>query len=400
MLRLRSSLFFLPLAALFAWIGWGYYSYFFDQSAPVIHISGIKQDGAYAGDVSVRVAGSDEYKVGELSLFIDEKPLVATRIGTRSFERVVPLLTQTLSNGPHVLRVVAKDASRHHNQTSQDIQFIVDNQPLQAALVRPDADVRVFQGRTVHLQVQTNKPVLAMSAKALSQTFMCVPEAAGSLVYDCYIPVGTEEAPNEYLVTITVTDAVGNVVSLDSKFQVVAYPFRKQNLALATTKIKEENEIGLPAAALEEQLAQLAAQSPAHKLWRGAFNAPVEIRGVTTEFGTMRTTPDRGKYQHNAVDVVSTPKCVIWAPQDGVVVLKERFAHSGNTVVVDHGCGILSLFFHLHDYGPIKVGDKVKRGNPLGTLGMTGYANGYHLHWEMRINNVQIDPMQWITPEF
>ena len=90
------------------------------------------------------------------------------------------------------------------------------------------------------------------------------------------------------------------------------------------------------------------------------------------------------------------PRSVVWAPQDGIVVMKDRFAPSGNTVIVDHGLGILSLFYHLEDFADIEVGQKILQGNPLGTIGKTGFATGYHLHWEMRINNTPVDPLQWI----
>jgi len=103
---------------------------------------------------------------------------------------------------------------------------------------------------------------------------------------------------------------------------------------------------------------------------------------------------------HRALDVINTPKSVIWSTQDGVVVLKDRFELSGNTVVVDHGCGVLSLFYHLDDFADIEVGQKIAKGNPVGTLGKTGYASGYHLHWETRVNNIPVDPMQWTKETF
>ena len=68
---------------------------------------------------------------------------------------------------------------------------------------------------------------------------------------------------------------------------------------------------------------------------------------------------------------------------------------SGNTIAIDHGHGIVSLYYHLNDFSDIEVGDSVKKGNPVGTLGMTGYASGYHLHWELRVNGVPVDPLQW-----
>jgi murein DD-endopeptidase MepM/ murein hydrolase activator NlpD len=66
-----------------------------------------------------------------------------------------------------------------------------------------------------------------------------------------------------------------------------------------------------------------------------------------------------------------------------------------------HGWGIFSLFYHLDSFaGNYAVGDYVKKGNPIGKLGKTGYASGYHLHWEMRINNIEIDPLEWTKPGF
>jgi len=94
------------------------------------------------------------------------------------------------------------------------------------------------------------------------------------------------------------------------------------------------------------------------------------------------------------------PKSVVWAAQNGIVVMKDRFGESGNTVVVDHGWGVLSMYFHLNDFANITVGQKIAKGNPIGTMGKTGYAKGYHLHWEMRINNTPVDPMQWTKRTF
>ncbi|MFC1845664.1 M23 family metallopeptidase, partial [Candidatus Dependentiae bacterium] len=80
--------------------------------------------------------------------------------------------------------------------------------------------------------------------------------------------------------------------------------------------------------------------------------------------------------------------------------IKDRFVHSGNTVVVDHGWGILSMYFHLDDFANIEVGKKLAQGNPVGTIGQTGYAKGYHLHWELRVKNTAVDPMQWTKQSF
>lgn len=389
------------LSLIVGYVGWSTYHYFFDTTVPQVSIAGIEHEGFYAGDIRCAVAMSDGYKVGNISVFLDGNVLISHfKINRKQDEHIFTIPTKTLSNGCHELKIEVCDASYQKNTTIETLTFCVDNYPLQAAFIKSDADLKVFQGRTLHLQFQVNKLIQEANVKLFGKTFVCVPEADNSLIYECFIPISCEETPNEYMLSIEIADYVGNTVTLDAKFQVVLFPFKKQQLTIKSEKIKEETDIGLPEQGLEERLEQLAQQSPAKKLWRGSFYAPMDIKSISTEFGTVRTTQHRGRYAHNAVDLIGMPKTVIWAPQEGIIVLKDRFVHSGNTIVIDHGCGILSLYYHLDSFANIEVGQRIKKGHPIGRLGMTGYATGYHLHEERRICNVQVDPMQWIKNDF
>jgi len=151
---------------------------------------------------------------------------------------------------------------------------------------------------------------------------------------------------------------------------------------------------------LEDAIEKWVADSPKKKLWNGRFDIPVEVKKITTPFGEIRTTSEKGHYMHKAVDILNNPRSVIWASQDGKVVIKDRFLLTGNTVVLDHGIGVFTIYCHLEDFADIEVGDLVKKGNKVGRMGMTGYANGYHLHWELRVNNVAVDPFQWTQKNF
>lgn len=383
------------------YVVWSIYGYLFDTSMPVLDLAGIRECEYCAGDVSCSMSGGDSYKVADISIALDGKPLVNKfKINKSRFDHPFSIPTKTLVNGKHTLAIEVADASRQRNCTRRELTFYVDNAPLQGAFVRPSADLKVFQGRTLHVQFQVNKEISEAKARALSKTYNCVPESPKSLIYECFIPISTEEVANEYPLVIEVVDHVGNTLVLETKFQVVLYPFKKQNLTVNNDKVAKENEIGLPIRQFELDMERVTAASPARKLWLGAFYPPCDIRGVSTEFGTVRTSQQRGKYSHDAIDLLGTPKSVVWAPQDGVVVIKARYAHAGNTVGIDHGNGIISLLFHLDNFSSVEVGDSVRKGNPMGTLGMTGHASGYHLHWEMRVNNVAVDPMQWTRHDF
>ena len=394
-------LFYLILTLSISWFGWNTYKYFLYKSAPELIVSGIEDNGYCSGDVQCIVTGHDAYKVANISAWLDGKNLVNKhKISRKYFDYTVPISTKTITNGKHTLKIDIENSTYNRKATSKEISFYVDNLPLQSAFVKSEFDYKVFQGRTLHIQFQTNKEIQSAQVNALSKIYECFPESQGALIYECFIPISCEESPNEYLASVDITDKVGNTLNLNLKYHVVAFPFKKQIVKITPEKLKIEQEAGLSEKALDDVLEEITKNSPKKKLWQGMFYSPTDIKAVTTDFGTVRTTQHRGLYAHKAVDVINAPRSVVWATQDGTVVLKDRFAHSGNTVAVDHGHGIVSLFFHLENFANINVGDKIKRGNPVGTLGMTGHATGYHLHWEMRINNIPVDPLQWIKPGF
>lgn len=381
-----------------SWLGWGIYGYFFDRTIPTVTIHGLENGKFYSGDLTCQIASS---KPGDLCVLLDDQVLSNNyRLGSKEQSYPFTIPTKTIANGTHTLTLEVTDTSFRKNKCTIHHNFVVDNVPLQAAFVRSDTDYKVFQGRTLHIQFQVNKEIQQAKINALAATYQCIPESPKSSIYECFIPIACEETPSEYLFSVEITDNVGNQLQLDNKFQIIMYPFKKQSLQVSADTVQKEKQIDLAMADLEANLQKLAQQSPREKLWRGNFCAPIDIVKTTCEFGTIRTTQERGRYMHKALDVINTPKSVVWATQDGIVVVKDRYAFSGNTVVIDHGCGILSLFFHLDDFANIQVGQKISKGNPIGTLGKTGYATGYHLHWELRVNNVAVDPLQWTKTTF
>ncbi|MCF7900197.1 M23 family metallopeptidase [Candidatus Babeliales bacterium] len=384
------------------WIGMKGYYYFFDKTHPLLFVSGLSDGGYYGGDVSCIVTGEHPYKVKNITVLLDEKPLTYNfGIGKSSFEYPFTLATRTLPNGKHTVNIKIVDGSFSGNITEQKYTITVDNTSLQAAFAKQNTDFRVFQGKTLHVQFQTSKPLKKGIVKVISQEYECFQESKGSSIYETFIPIECEEKPNEYTLAIDCIDHVDNIVTLEGKVQVVPFPFKKHSLHVDEKKVEEEKAIGESHEKLNNDLKELSIASPKEKLWSGNFYVPTEVIRISTEFGTVRATQERGLYAHKGIDIVNHPRSVIWAPQDGKVVLKDRYAYSGNTVVIDHGWGVFSLFYHLDSFPEeLKVGQSIKKGNPLGKLGKTGYATGYHLHWEMRVNNVQIDPLEWTKPGF
>jgi len=392
------KLFFVICCTLAAYGCWRAYVAFFYTKAPVIELSGISYQQYCAGTIGCTIEISSAAHIQKVTVTLDDKMVLSSERKTQPFN----LATNSFSNGPHTITIQAIDRTSNHNSAALTIPFYVDNLPLQAAFAHSESEFHVPQGRTFHLVIGANKPLKKVVCRIFSREFIAVAESAHSPHYECFIPIECEEKPGTHQVTILVDDFIGNHTELVGHLHIDAYTFKRQVLHhIDTEKFAEERKLGRPDKDLRDLLSQIAAQSPQRKLWHGQFYVPLNSNWITCEFGAKRISQERGCYTHAAIDMVGpAPHTVVWAPQDGVVVIKDRFEINGNTVVIDHGCGIITLLCHLDQFADIAVGDKIRRGGPVGVTGKTGYATGDHLHWEMRVQNSNIDPLQWTKADF
>lgn len=135
------------------------------------------------------------------------------------------------------------------------------------------------------------------------------------------------------------------------------------------------------------------------KYWRGAFARPA-AGPVTSEFGIRRYYNGvfANDYYHKGVDYGGGTGAAVVAPAAGRVVLVGRVADGfvlhGNTIGVDHGQGVASIFIHLSRID-VQEGDFVEAGQRIGAIGATGSATGPNLHWGLYVNGKSVDPVPW-----
>lgn len=128
--------------------------------------------------------------------------------------------------------------------------------------------------------------------------------------------------------------------------------------------------------------------------WEGAFLMPVEGR-LTSEYGLLRytnggSTPRR----HAGIDLAAAEGTPIQCPAGGRVVFSDYLLNTGNTLVIEHGGGLKTYYFHLVERD-VEAGDRVEAGQLLGKVGTTGYSTGPHLHFEVRIGGQNLDPFRF-----
>ena len=116
---------------------------------------------------------------------------------------------------------------------------------------------------------------------------------------------------------------------------------------------------------------------------------------ISSPFGLTRFFNDQPRKPHSGIDIAAPKGAEIRAPRAGKVVATGNFFFNGNTVLVDHGQGLISLFCHLDNIETTN-GAILERGEKIGTVGQTGRATGPHLHWSLNLNNVRIDPMLFL----
>lgn len=125
------------------------------------------------------------------------------------------------------------------------------------------------------------------------------------------------------------------------------------------------------------------------------FVKPVQGRH-SSPFGLRRFWNDQPRSPHSGLDIAANTGTPIASPAPGVVAATGDYFFNGNTVLVDHGGGLVTMYCHLHTIG-VEEGQAVARGDVLGQVGATGRVTGPHLHWSVSLGGVRVDPEQVMT---
>jgi len=170
------------------------------------------------------------------------------------------------------------------------------------------------------------------------------------------------------------------------------YPLQRLTLAKDKVELSPESE-----ARVEFEQKKTAAIWPgeSERHWKGPFVNPMPGKKLGTPFGVRRIINDIPKSSHTGVDLTADEGDEVKAPNAGIVALVDDLFFSGNSVILDHGQGIYTMFFHLSKI-TVQQGQAVSKGDVVGLVGSTGRASGAHLHWGVRIQGARVDPLQLI----
>ncbi len=192
----------------------------------------------------------------------------------------------------------------------------------------------------------------------------------------------------------------------------IVYNSKKKNYSVKKKKYKIERISGLPKnkvepkeeeikkIKLDQKKIRLSKQTGEKKrLFDEKFILPAKGR-MSGFFGSQRILNNKPRSPHNGIDIAAPEGSEVFSPSSGKIKLVEiNMFFTGNTLIIDHGLGLISIFAHLQKIN-VKEGDFVKKGENIGLVGMTGRATGPHLHWGVYLNQIPVDPMELVNYKF
>ncbi|MBN1121428.1 MAG: peptidoglycan DD-metalloendopeptidase family protein [Anaerolineae bacterium] len=251
------------------------------------------------------------------------------------------------------------------------------------------------RGRTAALHIEIDQ------AANIQVTFMGIdiPAASESANhYTALIPTDRFVAPGHYPLTVIVTtgDGISDTITRDVLVTEGNYSYEVINVTDEVYSVLTDQE------AVDAELAYLDEAMTGYtpeKHWDGIFRLPAP-GAFTSGFGTVRSY-NGGSYDsyHSGADLAAPSGTPVYAPAAGVVVDAIILPVRGQVVIIDHGWGVYTGYWHQSNM-LVEPGEFVTAGQRIGTVGSTGLSTAAHLHWEMRVNGVRVDPMQWVRYEF
>jgi murein DD-endopeptidase MepM/ murein hydrolase activator NlpD len=212
------------------------------------------------------------------------------------------------------------------------------------------------------------------------------------------IGVDLERPPARYEYKISWKDSVGQEKSCTAALFVKAGRFPTEHLKVEKQFVQPDPEQQKRAEDDSKKMRAIYDTITPQPLWKGPFRMPLKEVVTGGNFGRRRVLNGVARSPHAGVDFTAPTGTSVYAPQAGKVVLAEDLYYSGNTIVIDHGFGIYTLYAHLSQF-VAHTGDAVEAGTEIGKVGATGRVTGPHLHWGLTIDHARVNALQIVNCE-
>ncbi len=251
------------------------------------------------------------------------------------------------------------------------------------------APARAAQGSIV---VVTAKSPVPLAALLLADGDHRLPleSDAGRTRFLGLLGIDFEAAPGERTLALEGRDLRGGEVTLRATLRIVPGRFAVQRITVDPRLVEPPEKEKHRIARERQEFARAFRSSTPDRLWGGHFLLPV-AGGAGGNFGARRVYNGRTRGRHAGLDIAAPEGAPVVASSSGRVALAGDFYFTGGTVVLDHGQGLFTTYFHLSRLD-VREGDLVAAGQMIGAVGATGRATGPHLHWAARLAGARVNP--------
>jgi hypothetical protein len=250
----------------------------------------------------------------------------------------------------------------------------------------------VAQGAVLQAEVAAAKALPQTAAEWDGKPSLLWTEEGTAKSLHGLIGIDLETLPGRYEWKVSWSDALGKSHTCGMLVTVRSGKFLTEHLKVEKQFVEPDPAQEKRAEADREKLRVIYDAVTPQVLWKGKFRLP--LAGVKSggNFGRRRVLNGQPRSPHAGVDFPSPAGTPVYASQSGKVVVAEELYYSGNTIVIDHGFGIYTMYAHLSQM-EVKPGQSVDRESQIGKVGATGRVTGPHLHWGLTIQHARVNAM-------
>ena len=249
------------------------------------------------------------------------------------------------------------------------------------------------EGRTARFKVQTTIPV-QVRGSFLGQELRII-ASEDHRRHNVLVGIPMFTGQDIYPLRLDLVDEEGTAVAIAANLQIIAGGYGYQNITINNTELLS------PAIENEELALLVRITSPysEERFWKESLSLPAAAT-MNARFGTLRSYNGSAydRY-HRGVDFAGATGTSVLAAADGRVVLADTLHIRGRATIIDHGWGLYTAYAHQNSI-QVSLGEQVSSGQVIGTIGSTGRSTGPHLHWEVWLHGVNVDPLQWVQQVF
>jgi len=249
------------------------------------------------------------------------------------------------------------------------------------------------QGSLLLAEISGAKTTQEFAAEWDGRTIPLWRENPSSTTLHALLGVDLEKPPGRYDWKLSWSASDGKALVCSVPVTVRAGKFPTEHLKVDKQYVQPDPEQQKRAEDDQKKMQAIYDTVTPEMLWKGKFRVP--LKDVTTggNFGRRRVLNGQARSPHAGVDFPAAAGTPVYAAQAGKIALAENLYYSGNTVVIDHGFGIYTLYAHLSEIN-VHPGDSVELSTEIGKVGATGRVTGPHLHWGLTIDHARVNALQ------